>query len=92
VVDENRENRVRRYLDRLSTRSQSQNANHRRYPLTDREKEILQLLAEDKSLHTIADDLYLSYATVRNHVQHILHKLGVHSILEAVAVYLLSED
>jgi DNA-binding NarL/FixJ family response regulator len=29
---------------------------------------------------------------VRNHVQHILTKLGVHSILEAVAFYLLVEE
>jgi DNA-binding CsgD family transcriptional regulator len=31
----------------------------------------------------------VSHATVRNHVQHILAKTGSHSILEAVARYLL---
>ena len=33
----------------------------------------------------LADRLHLSLNTVRNHVQHILYKLGVHSKLEAVA-------
>jgi DNA-binding NarL/FixJ family response regulator len=27
----------------------------------------------------------VSYATIRNHVQHLLRKLGAHSLLEAVA-------
>ncbi|MDH4038859.1 MAG: helix-turn-helix transcriptional regulator [Candidatus Krumholzibacteria bacterium] len=60
--------------------------------LTQREREILSLLAEDATLHEIAERLGVSYATVRNHVQHILRKLGVHSILEAVAVFLLNAD
>jgi DNA-binding NarL/FixJ family response regulator len=40
----------------------------------------------------IADHLVVSYATIRNHVQHILVKLGVHSILEAIAVALVEEE
>jgi PAS domain S-box-containing protein len=36
----------------------------------------------------IADRLFLSQATVRNHIQHILAKLGVHSRVEAVALAL----
>ena len=34
----------------------------------------------------------MSYYTVRNHVQHVLGKMGVHSTLEAVALYLLSQS
>ena len=34
----------------------------------------------------------VSYYTVRNHVQHVLGKMGVHSTLEAVALYLLSQS
>ena len=60
--------------------------------LSEREREILRLLSNDESLHGIAHRLDLSYATVRNHVQHVLNKLGVHSILEAVAFYLLVEE
>jgi DNA-binding NarL/FixJ family response regulator len=33
----------------------------------------------------MADELNVSAATVRNHVQHILEKLGVHTRLEALA-------
>ncbi len=60
--------------------------------LTQRETEILRLLAEDRDLRNIAVSLHVSYATVRNHVQHLLAKLGVHSILEAVACHILGTD
>lgn len=49
-------------------------------------------LAADRNLHWIADTLHVSYVTVRNHVQHILEKLGTHSIPEAVARYLMKES
>lgn len=55
------------------------------FPLTAREQNILQLLAEGFSAATISRDLCISRATVRNHIQHILAKLGLHSKLEAVA-------
>ena len=60
--------------------------------LTKREMEVLRLLVEDRDLPNIAAGLHLSYATVRNHVQHILAKLGVHSIAEAVAYHILTTD
>ena len=66
--------------------------NSRQTDLTVREREILRLLAEDHDLYTIANELHISYVTVRNHVQHVLAKLGVHSIMEAVACYLLLEN
>jgi PAS domain S-box-containing protein len=53
--------------------------------LTRREIEILRLLAAGASTRAMADRLHVSPATVRNHVQHILEKLGVHSRLEAAA-------
>ncbi len=56
--------------------------------LTEREREILSLLAEGMDTREIAERLTLSRATVRNHVQHILNKLEVHSRLEAVALAL----
>jgi len=56
--------------------------------LSDREWEVLCLLAEGESGRAIADRLYLSPTTVRNHVQHILGKLEVHSRVEAVALLL----
>jgi PAS domain S-box-containing protein len=56
--------------------------------LTAREIEILRLLAEGTSTREIADSLFISVATARTHIQHILGKLEVHSKLEAVALAL----
>jgi PAS domain S-box-containing protein len=53
--------------------------------LTRREIEILDLVATGVRTRVIAERLHVSPATVRNHVQNILGKLGAHSRLEAVA-------
>jgi PAS domain S-box-containing protein len=53
--------------------------------LTRRELEILRLVAGGASTRSIAEKLHVSQATVRNHAQHVLEKLGVHSRLEAAA-------
>ncbi|MFB3737833.1 MAG: response regulator [Candidatus Velamenicoccus archaeovorus] len=53
--------------------------------LTDREREILQLLAEGMRNEGIAQKLFISPQTVQTHVRNLLAKLGVHSKLEAVA-------
>jgi DNA-binding NarL/FixJ family response regulator len=53
--------------------------------LSNRERELLGLLANGWSNRRIAQECFLSLNTVRTHVQSILVKLGVHSKLEAVA-------
>lgn len=53
--------------------------------LTEREVEVLRLLAAGYANRAVAGELYLSVNTVRNYVQSILVKLGAHSKLEAVA-------
>ena len=53
--------------------------------LTAREIEVLELLADGWATGEIAERLYLSLNTVRNHIQAILAKLKVHSRLEAVS-------
>jgi DNA-binding NarL/FixJ family response regulator len=53
--------------------------------LTDREREILSLLAEGMRNDGIAAKLFISPQTVQTHVRNILGKLRVHSKLEAVA-------
>ncbi len=53
--------------------------------LTNREREVLALLAQGHSTNDIAESLSISIATVRNHIQSILHKLRVHSRVEAIA-------
>ena len=54
--------------------------------LSDRERQILDLLARGYSNRRIAEACYLSLNTVRTHVQNVLVKLGVHSKLEAAAL------
>jgi two-component system nitrate/nitrite response regulator NarL len=54
--------------------------------LTDREQEILRLIAEGKSLPAIAKELFLGVTTVKTHVQHLYEKLGVSDRAAAVAV------
>ena len=53
--------------------------------LTEREREILQLLAQGMRNDDIATQLFISPQTVQTHVRNILGKLRVHSKLEAVA-------
>ncbi len=54
-------------------------------PLTNRELEVLALLAAGKSNHAIADDLVVSLDTVKKHVSHVLGKLDAGNRTEAVA-------
>ena len=54
--------------------------------LSERERQVLALLARGYSNRRIADACFLSLNTVRTHVQNVLVKLGVHSKLEAAAL------
>jgi DNA-binding NarL/FixJ family response regulator len=56
--------------------------------LTDREKEILNLLARGLMNKEVADKINISSATVRTHIQHIYEKLHVNTRVEAVNMYL----
>ena len=53
--------------------------------LTAREREVLSFMKQGANTAMTAEKLYISRATVRNHVQNIFSKLGVHTRLEAVA-------
>ena len=46
-------------------------------PLTQRESEVLRQLADGQTNKEIAEELGISYETVKEHVQHILRKIGV---------------
>lgn len=52
--------------------------------LTGRELEVLSMVADGMTSKEIAEDLYISENTVRNHVRNILDKLGLNSRFEAV--------
>jgi two-component system, NarL family, response regulator len=68
--------------------SDSPNEGHR---LTQREKEVLDLIATGKSNSEIAQILYITAGTVRVHVHAILHKLGVRDRTQAVIVALQNQ-
>jgi DNA-binding NarL/FixJ family response regulator len=75
-----------RGLIQLSSRERSSAPDPRDVPaLTPRQLEVLELLAEGRSVKEVGRDLYLSEATVRNHVRALLQCLGAHSQLEALA-------
>jgi two-component system, NarL family, response regulator DevR len=54
--------------------------------LTEREREVLDLVAEGLSNAAIAERLVVSVHTVRNHIANLSAKLGAHSKLEALAI------
>ncbi len=54
--------------------------------LSERELEILTLVAAGKSNHAIAEQLLISDNTVKYHLKNILHKLGVSNRTEAVTL------
>lgn len=53
-------------------------------PLTSRETEVLELLAQGKSYSGIAQQLYVDKETIRTHIKNIYWKLEVHSKAEAI--------
>lgn len=59
---------------------------HPELRLTPRQAEVLRELERGRTTAQIAEDLHLSRETVRNHIRHLLHAVGAHSRLEAVAV------
>ena len=56
----------------------------KRYGLTERESEIMMMLATGRNLPFIQDQLFLSKSTVSTHRQHIYQKLGIHSQQELI--------
>jgi len=58
--------------------------------LTDRELQVLKLVAQGMSNREVAEELFISENTVKNHVRNILEKLHLHSRMEAV-VYAVRE-
>jgi DNA-binding NarL/FixJ family response regulator len=54
--------------------------------LTDREMQVLKLVARGMNNRDIAKELFISENTVKNHVRNILEKLQIHSRMEAVMV------
>ena len=58
---------------------------HHHGELTEREKQVVTMLAQGEGTSDIAKKMIISNATARNHIQSVLVKLNVHTRLEAVA-------
>ena len=56
------------------------------FVLTQREHDVLRLLAAGNDTPEMAHQMGISATTVRNHIQHLLEKLGAHTRLQAVSV------
>ncbi|ASS92093.1 MAG: DNA-binding response regulator [Bacillaceae bacterium] len=52
--------------------------------LTKREREVFELLVQDKTTREIASELFISEKTVRNHISNAMQKLGVKGRSQAV--------
>lgn len=55
-------------------------------PLTDREREIMRLVAEGKTAKEISAELFLSSGTVRNYISEVINKLHVKNRIEAISI------
>lgn len=54
------------------------------YSLTQREQEILELMAQVLTINEMAETTHVSYGTAKTHVNHIYRKMGVHAREEAL--------
>jgi DNA-binding NarL/FixJ family response regulator len=72
-------------IHRLIERSRERSATSAGFGLTQREREVLQLLGSGLRAYEIATALGISPKTVSNHIQSIFRKLDVHSRAQAVA-------
>lgn len=81
---------ARRLFDHIADQKVTSGATHVGGDLSDREREVLQLLARGFSNADIARTLYLSDGTVRNYVSAIFTKLGVSDRTQAAVLALRS--
>jgi two-component system response regulator NreC len=71
-------------LDDYVRRMANAGVTDRYQTLSEREREVFQLIAEGRTNKTIADMLSVSPTTIETHRAHILHKLDIHNTAELV--------
>jgi DNA-binding CsgD family transcriptional regulator len=57
-------------------------------PLSDRELDVMNLVAQGRTNGAIAEELFVNEKTVKNHINRIYVKLGVRTRAEAIALWL----
>ena len=60
--------------------------------LTNREREVFELLVQDKTTKDIAQQLFISEKTVRNHISNVMQKLNVKGRSQAVVDWFQLEN
>jgi DNA-binding NarL/FixJ family response regulator len=76
------------YLDPTAAAALISNRRGQARPLTQREREVLRLLADGMSNEQMGAELFISPQTVRTHVQKAMEKLGAQTRVQAVATAL----
>ena len=77
---------TRRLIERYAARRASDSFREQVESLTEREADVLRLMARGMGNQEIAEKLFVSEATVKTHVAHILDKLGVDNRVQAVVI------
>ncbi len=63
-----------------------------KFILTNREREVFELLVQDKTTKEIAAQLFISEKTVRNHISNVMQKLNVKGRSQAVVELIRLEE
>ena len=83
------------YAQRLSKLA-GQNLNfdyiYSKYNISQREKEIIELLLDGKSNNDIKEALFISYHTVKNHISNIYNKLNVKNRHELIHLFIKAKE
>jgi DNA-binding NarL/FixJ family response regulator len=77
---------TRRLIEEFAQRPGARAAPAALEQLTDREREVLVLMARGRSNAEIAGDLFVAETTVKTHVGRVLHKLGLRDRAQAVVL------
>jgi len=65
---------------------------YNKYNISEREKEIIQLIIDGKGNNKIKEELFISYHTVKNHLSNIYRKLNVKNRHELVHLFMKSRN
>jgi len=79
-------------LSKLVLQDTNLNYIYKKYNISEREKEIIELIIDGKSNNDIKESLFISYHTVKNHLSNIYKKLNVNNRHELVHLFIKLKD